>query len=162
MAHLGLAYRIADQKWIAGHDSGDVRQEACLGLLEAARCFEEEGPASFATFARQVIERRLADRMKHVSRASRWCGQMPLSLDETIEVDDLEASNLHDLVPSDVDVVRQAEARAEVRRLSAAMAALTATERDALHMVTNGIPYRSHKRTDNAIQRARRKLREAA
>lgn len=160
--NIGLAYKIADQRWIAHHDRGDVRQEACLALIEAARCFRSDGSASFTTFATQVIERRLRDRMKFMARQMRWDGLGPMSFDARLDTDDGEASTLHDLVPSSVDVVRNVEIREEFRRLSRAMASLTGAERDALAVVASGVNYHGNKHVDNASQRAKRKLREAA
>src|SRR5262245_56716415 len=136
----GLARSIAHQYFIPGADRDDVQQEALIGLWEAARLWDKERGASFATFASLVIHRRLhtclkaANRRKHrfLTDASR-----------------------------DLDLGTVEEPGGQLALILEALPSLSELERQSLADSLNGVPIRS-KRYDNALQRARRKLRKVA
>jgi RNA polymerase sigma factor (sigma-70 family) len=58
--HRPLAYGIARDYFLPGAERQDVEQEALVGLWIAAKEWDRAKGASFRTFARVVIERRLA------------------------------------------------------------------------------------------------------
>lgn len=65
--HRGIAIGIANEYRIPGMDPDDVRQEALIGLWEAARAYDPSvGP--FAAFARTVVTRRCVDLLRASGR----------------------------------------------------------------------------------------------
>lgn len=64
--------------------------------------------------------------------------------------------------PSALDTERVVVARETLARMVAAVAGLSPLEREALARVANGDPYSGEKSIDNALVRARHKLRKAA
>ena len=160
----GFVTREARRVYVRGAECDDVRQEALLALYEAVRAWDPQRQP-FVPFARFVIRRRLATMIKSALRrkhqplntALRW-EQLVADGDDEFTLGDAAWSR--DLGPHE-----RLEQREELRRLTAAASRLTELERHALGGRLSGIPYDAlgeHKTIDNAIQRARRRLREAA
>jgi RNA polymerase sporulation-specific sigma factor len=155
-----FALSVARDYFLPGASADDVRQEALIGLLSGLRSFDPELGA-LQSFLHLAITRRLqqevtaANRLKH----------RPLNeaLGGTVALEDGEAE-MFDMAPSlAASVEEQFEQRERVRAIVAAARTLTPVEREGLALVVNGGEY-AHlpKRVDNAIARARQKLRAAA
>jgi hypothetical protein len=114
----------------------DVEQEARFALLEA------DVPAGAFHFAKVVVHRHLIEQVRR----------------ETLRRPKF-AAELEDVVATSADVVDIVEARERLR--SIARVYLSELEREAVRRVVTGKGC-SDKRFDNALQRARRKLRAAA
>lgn len=145
--------------FIAGASDEDVRQECLIGLLIGIRTFDR-AKGKFGTFAWMCVRRHLMDCVTAATRVK----QQPLNEAKREAVDeDGKVVSILDLLPDRAPSAHeQLEARERLCRIVAAVPTLSPTEASGLALVLNGIPYYSHKPTDNAIQRARRKLREAA
>jgi len=156
-----LADQIARRFYLPGADADDVRQEAMIGLWLAARAFDGRG--DFRSFAALVIRRRLITALK----TARGGGRMLLTgalreipdphdrrrLAPSAEVLEDPAGDAHDRV---VEIER---VRAVVRAFHEELSPL---EREAVRRYTRGEPYSGDKVIDNALTRARVKLRRAA
>lgn len=139
--HRPIAYAIARDYFIPGADRDDVRQEALIGLWIAARAYKKEkGP--FPAFARVVVQRHLKDRVKAANRPK---ARLLTDADRTAEIADRTAD----------------ETDTQLSLLVDALPTLSELERRALAASLNGQPITS-KQQDNALQRARTKLRRAA
>lgn len=162
------AERIAARFFFAGGDRDDVRQEALFGILRAIRNFRVDGGSTFSAFVEMCVRRWLATCVVDSMREKRRV------LTNSVRTGRDEAGRVVAVVDvlSDpcADVGRVAEGRAELSRIVELLPTLTTTERRALLGVTNGFSYAEleasfglgFKTADNAVQRARRKLREAA
>ncbi|HMA26057.1 MAG: sigma-70 family RNA polymerase sigma factor [Solirubrobacterales bacterium] len=138
-----LAEAIAADFFFPGADRDDVKQEAMVALLEAARSYDpSRGP--FKVLARIVVKRRLRDALK-AARARKH---------ELLSA----ASPLDGTQRAPADVVDLVALRLEVQRIVRASHALSPLEREALGMSLRGEPYYRDKRLDNAAQRARKRL----
>lgn len=130
--HLPIALGIARDYFIPGADREDVRQEARIALWEACRCYDRS-KGTFPAFARLVVKRRLADRVKVARR--------------------------HYHPPAElVDVVPAPELAPSLEPLLAGVRQLSLFEQQAVRDIVNDEPLRS-KRDDNLRYTARRKLR---
>lgn len=159
LEHRAMAYAIASDFYIPGATYEDVRQEALIGLLQAVRQHNPElGPLK--PFASKVIHRRLMDA---VTAARRGKQRLLTESARTGMNDDHELVPVLDVLPdldSDpVDVIGKAD---DFRRLRLAVRCLSPLERTSLGRLLNGVEYVGEKSIDNALQRARRKLRAAA
>lgn len=141
----GLARSIAREFYLPGSEAQDVEQEAMIGLWIAARGWDREREASFPTFARQVIRRRLITLLR-----TAMLGEHALLTDASR--DDIELADGPDLE-------RIVVARETLGRLRLAVTSLTPLERLALGQAINGYP--QSKQQSNAAWRARRHLRQA-
>lgn len=157
--HRSLPALVGRDYFIAGSDTDDVEQEAFIALWEAARSFRPELGVPFEAFARDVIRRRLADAITRAERLK----HRPLSyaLRSTTGEDggpidpiDLVSSR----APSTEDRVIELE---ELREIVARILGLTTLERRSIVRAINGLGP-ADKADDNALWRARRKLRSAA
>lgn len=159
---------IARRFFFAGADTDDVRQEALFGILRAIRSFRPDGGASFKSFVIMCVRRWLVTCTYDHGRGKRRV------LSESVRSgrdEDGRVVAIADLLPDPcADVARVAEGRAELARIVEALPALTLAEEQALLAVANGHSYAEieasfglgFKTVDNAVQRARRKLRSAA
>lgn len=148
--HRPIALAIAREWHIPGGNDDDVRQEALIALWEAARNHDpDRGP--FPPHARAVIRSRLRDKL----RDSRRHQQLVL----TEAVRDWDA-------PTNADTHQRLEERDHVRHLTQRITQLPLFERKCLiGVVFEGRTYKqlgNRKQVDNALQNARRKLRQAA
>lgn len=145
--------------FIPGASEDDARQECLIGLLIGIRSFDPS-KGKFKSFVWMCVRRHL---ITCVTLATR---EKALPLNEAVRHttdDDGNVVSIAEFLPDRSPSAQQlAEDRERLGRIVAAVPSLSPTEASALALVLNGIPYFSHKPTDNAIQRARRKLREAA
>lgn len=156
--HRAVALSVAAEFHVPGSERQDVEQEALIGLWMAARAWTPGGGASFPTFARLVVRRRLATFLQAALRGKQ--GPLNDSLRLTVREDSGEVAIVDTLAggrdPCEVVVLRET-----LERLAAALASLTELERAALAVVVEDGRYAHDKRLDNAVFRARHKLRTA-
>lgn len=144
-------------------DAEDYAQEGMLALLAAASSYDGSRAAGFRTYAVVCIRNRMRNisRMEHaVSRAS---GELP-----NVSLDDPENS-MAEMLTDAADTPEQAfYEKTRISELYARLAdVLTKQEREIFWLTVSGLSYEqiaqklsvSVKSVDNAIQRARRKLR---
>jgi RNA polymerase sporulation-specific sigma factor len=160
----GFVTREARRVYVRGTDRDDVRQEALLALYAAVRAWDPQ-QQPFVPFARFVIRRQLATMIKTALRRK----QQPLNTAlrfEALVADGGYELTLGDITPSlEPGPHERLEQREKLQRLTAAASRLSDLERHALGGRLSGVPYDAlgrHKAIDNAIQRARRRLCEAA
>lgn len=139
-------------------DAEDVAQEGLLGLLSAVRTFRPDGGASFRTYAAVCVRNRL------LSALRRTAGQADESLDAT-EDDGVQPLHAPAVVDPESLVLERESAE---RLLSHLRDHLTPREYTVLLRYMDGYSYAeiaaelhmSAKAVDNALWRARRKVRE--
>lgn len=135
LRHRGIALGEARDWTIPGLWPDDVRQEALVALWEATGCHDRErGP--FPAFARLVVKRHLRDLLQAARRQKRTA-----TFDR-----DADPADVRDRIASRLEL------------LDLARAPLSDAERQAVADHLGGLPARSSKQHDNALQRARRKL----
>lgn len=136
--HRPVAHGIARDYRVPGLDADDVAQEALVALWEATGAFDpRRGP--FPPFARLVVNRHLRDLLQAATREKR-----------AVPAGRVDA----ELAP--------APEQLSLAPLLEAHRALSDRERAAVRAHLNGLPTRSSKAHENALMRARRKLRAAA
>ena len=165
MKHSALAYAVAAEFYLPGAERQDVEQEALIGLWYAALEWKRDRGASFPTFARLVIRRRLVTVLRAALRRRHEPLNDAFSL--TARADNVTAQADNDDIaiidtlaggrdPYEVVVLREA-----FERLAAAVASLSELERTALAVTVTDAGYTHDKQLDNAVFRARHKLRTA-
>lgn len=141
-----------------GLEVDDLVQECALGLLDAVSGYRPEGSASFRTYAGVCIDNRLRSAFR---RAGRMKNRI---VSESVELtEDYSAAATDD--PEKLMLAR--ESAAEIRRFITEL--LTPTEYNVLMLNLSGKTYAetarqcgmSAKAVDNALQRVRRKLKDA-
>jgi RNA polymerase sigma factor (sigma-70 family) len=168
--HTGLAYGIADDFYLPGSDRDDTRQEALLGLVAAIRGYRPER-GHFPLFARLLINRRLITVLKQ-SQALKHRPVTESARHARNEFGDLVP--IVDLLPArQPSPHEQIVLRAELSAVVGVVKHLSPLERRALVGFANGasyadiearhgrLPGEKPKWVDNAVQRARRKVRTA-
>ena len=149
--------KLAGTKY-SGTDVYDLMQECSLGLLDAARDYDPGKGASFATFASTCVGNRICDALRSASARK----NSPLkSIDE---ISEKETSKLTDPMPGPESRFIVEESVGELT--SRITQRLTSVENAVFFDYFNGFSYGqisvrqgiSVKAVDNALQRARRKL----
>lgn len=153
--------------FLVGGDSEDLIQEGMLGLISAIREFNPEREATFRTFAKLCIRRRIISAVKSAA-----CGKhVPLnhcvSLDPSLFLADRDLAPFGTVYhrqgnPEDVFISEESldALRAAIQKR------LTGLEAQVLVRYLDGLSYseiaeevqRSTKSVDNAVQRIRRKV----
>lgn len=156
--HQKLAEQMAADWYLPGADRDDVVQELRIGLWEATGAWNTAYGVPFPQFAREVMQRRMADA---VAKANRLKHQMLTNAhrrgpkreeDDSVDVLDFIASR--ELSPD--EFVTQLD---ELRGVIGAILGMTTLQRRAIIRVINGLGCTS-KQDDNALQTARRRLRK--
>jgi len=151
-----LALHIARGYFFVGADDEDVRQEAMIGLLFGLREYEGQGEPS-AAFIGLVVTRWLQTQVRHANRLKH--GPLSNSRREDSHFEgEIFRLEFPDIAADPALIV---EAREELRTMLDSFIEMSEFERESLVSTINGIPYRGNKPVDNAIQRARKKLRAA-
>lgn len=163
-----LAYSIANEYYAQGGDRDDLDQEAMFGLSKAVKDYRPGG-APFSAFAAMCIRRQVITAVKTASRHK----HSPLNLAVSMEapLGDEDGGTVADLLGCDDDPVERIALRDEFADLMERVDALSDLERAAVTGVV--IEDRSYdevadrlgcdpKAVDNAVQRARRSLRQPA
>lgn len=154
---------------IAGLDEDDVEQEALIALMEAHVNYDPERAVPFHLFADKVIRLRLCDIETKANRQK----HRPLNTAiVVVKGPDGQDIPMLELLPHRVPTPhRIAIGRETLHELADAIEhQLTPAERLAIRGVLNGVEYRDlaasfeagERGVDNAVQRARRKLRVVA
>lgn len=151
LQYLSYKYRSAQ------FESDDLVQEGLLALLSAVRAYREDQGVSFRTYAHTCIRNRMISALRH-------SGADTEPLPKTDEPYDLTESQQND--PA-VMLVRSEELQQMRSRLRGL---LTPVEYPVLMLYLGGYSYReiarrlsiTTKAVDNALQRLRRKLANAA
>jgi len=157
---LELADRMARGWYLPGADADDVRQLARIAAWESTRCYRPELGVPAIAFAQLVIGRRLREAVTCARRRKHG----PLTDAVRVAIDhDGDQVVVLELIPSPAaDVSELVEQREELEQLAAGLGRLTELERTTLVDVANGrTTATASKSVDNALQRARRKLRAA-
>lgn len=146
-----------------GLDAEDFLQEGLMALYRAAVSFDEDAGASFKTYASTCMENAMVDAVRRFVKSS---GKGSLSLDQ------MEEGALHEKALRDPDIPLE-DAYAVRERLQAMVhrveTVLSDFERQVLALRLRGYSYGqaseklgvSPKSVDNAMQRIKRKLRQA-
>lgn len=161
--HTALAWKIAHRYYAGGHEREDLVQEALAGLVFADRDYRPELGA-FRTFAALCMERQVQNAVK-ASLTGRH--RVLTNAGRVGRDDDGDELPILDLVADPrADVPTLAGQRHTLAVLARTIGTLTPAERRAVVGLANGLTYAQiggrKKQVDNAVQRARRKLREAA
>ena len=147
---------------ISGTESDDLRQEAYLGLMGAIRSYDPEKNTSFAAYAALCVGNSIKNLFAAATtRKAQWYRQ-------AVSLDALDPGSLrveHDRDPECIYLVK--EACGTLQRLMEEH--LSELEKDVLLSYLSGRDYSdiaarlhsSPKSVDNALQRARRKLKAA-
>lgn len=163
--HSDIAYAIARTFFFAGADAEDVEQEALVGLLYGIRMYDPGHGSSLRSFLGLTVRAWLIAKMKQANKMR----AVPLNdaLRETRN-DDGDVVPIVDSLPGGSDPHTSLVWREELARLARGMASLSPLERRWMVHVVNGGEYAQKvgmprdKRAENAVDRARKKLREAA
>ena len=156
---VGMAYDAA----ASAADVEDYAQEGMLGLLAAVTAYSQERRAGFRTFATVCIRNRMRNFSKKEQTDKRKTAILPdVSLDDP---DNSVAETLADLADTPEQIVLEKEQTSELYAQIADV--LSKQEREIFWLSVSGLSYDeiaerlqiSAKSVDNAIQRARRKLR---
>lgn len=141
---------------IPGADREDLRQEACMGLLNAIRTYDPAKNTCFEAYASRCVGNRvknlLAAASTHKARAR----------NHTLSIDDLREMEGHGDNPE--TILLDKEALARLREVIDT--ALSPLEKDVLFAYLGGHSYQEtalmlgspQKSVDKALQRVRRKL----
>jgi RNA polymerase sporulation-specific sigma factor len=157
-----IAYGIARDFYIPGADRDDVTQEALIALWVAARDYQpESGP--FRSFAALVIKRRLGSCVK---MAQTYKHAALSTAVRTILSEDGDRQEIAGLLPYLHQVTDVVEDRERLALIIAAIKSdLTEFERECIVGIASGKGYLElgpYKKVDNALFRARRKLKLAS
>jgi RNA polymerase sporulation-specific sigma factor len=156
--YQGLLDAQGSRFFLPGGDQDDVAQEARIGFMKAVRFYRAGRGSSFRTFARLCVSRQLASAVTVARRAK----HQPLNESARGERAERTPAALPDreepldqLVARDRlgDLIRQAGEFSELERRVLAHALAGWSSGEAARRL--GLPRRS---TDNALQRAKRKL----
>lgn len=153
-----LAIVMAQDYHLPGADSDDVRQELRIALWEATGNWNLGRGVPFESFARGVMHRRMADAL---TRANRLKHQM-LTYARRTERQDGERIDILDFVTSRaLEPPEMLEQLDDLRGLVGKILSLSPMEREAITKFIAGYPG-FDKQEENALTRARRKLRAEA
>ena len=153
--------------FLAGAYSEDLIQEGMIGLLSAIRSFNPDGGASFKTYSRLCIRRRLITAVRSVSYSKNVSLDDCLSLESPL-FDETQPEMAYGLR---IDSPRRPEElvidkESTQKFYQSVSDTLSKFEQHVLRCYLSGMSYReiaeatgkTEKAADNAIQRIRRKL----
>lgn len=144
---------------ICGVDTDDIKQEAYMGLFNAIRSFKSDKCTSFYTYANHCIANKLKNLFASASTNKANLNNNVVSFNE-IDIDTLYNKN-----PNNPELIFiQNEGYQSLLKLIQSV--LSDTERKVMLLYLSGFDYNyiasklnsSQKSVDNALQRARRKL----
>ena len=158
-----LVVSIANSYAMNTADAEDYVQEGMFGLLAAVAAYSQERAAGFRTFAGTCIRNRMRNLFRRENADQRKSSILPdVSLDDP---ENRVAEMLADQAETPEEIVLEKERVSALNRRIAEV--LSGQEREIFLMSVSGFSYDeiasrlqiSAKSVDNAIQRARRKLR---
>ncbi len=158
--YLGTIGYIARRYSAEGYEQKDFVQEGLLGLLHSCRTFNPDAAASFKSYMSIVIERRFISIIRR-SNARRSIPQSSL-----VQIDAL-SDEVEDTAPNPEELLMCSEHLNNT--LCRLKSVLSKTEYDIIMLYGSGLSYKeiakklciSEKSVDNALQRARRKIKSA-
>ncbi len=159
MRYLSTINFIAHKYSAEGYEQQDFVQEGLLALLYACRTFDENSSSGFKNYMSVVVERRF------ISIIRRNSAQKAVPKSALVQLDDV-SETLEDLSHTPEDFLLCKEHLDAV--LNNLRNVLSKTEYDVVMLYGNGLSYKeiskrlsiSEKSADNALQRARRKIRD--
>jgi RNA polymerase sporulation-specific sigma factor len=160
-----MLVRIAGDFYAPGSEREDIEQEAAIGFLRGLRTFRpEEARGDFRAFAAMCVRRWL---IQVCLRRERTLGKQLLDRAErVIRSDDGEFFLAAEQIPDPRgDVPGWVLAREECRRFRATLPSMPLLERRSIVGSMLGLSYDEigpRKQVDNALQRAKLRLRAAA
>lgn len=135
-------------------DRDDLRQEGLMGLLNAVAGYDTGRGAKFSTFAEVCINNRMRSFCTKTRKVCSPCDELDEIAEENLSVPE---------TPETILISKEffSELRYAVENI------LSETERQVFELVIRGVSYKetaeklgiSEKSADNAVQRARRKIR---
>ena len=156
--------------FLIGGDYEDLIQEGTIGLFKAIRDYNPAKNTSFTTFAELCIRRQLYTAIKSANRKKHLLLNDSLSLDFPVEENDNK--NLSDIyadqsIMSPDEIMESEEKLNEINKIIDTM--LSPLEKTVIEMYLDGKNYREiakiinkeDKSVDNALNRAKNKLRNA-
>lgn len=156
--------------FLIGGDYEDLIQEGTIGLFKAIRDYNPAKNTSFTTFAELCIRRQLYTAIKSANRKKHLLLNDSLSLDFPVEENDNK--NLSDIyadqsIMSPDEIMESEEKLNEINKIIDTM--LSPLEKTVIEMYLDGKNYReiakiinkADKSVDNALNRAKNKLRNA-
>lgn len=153
---------ICRARFLIGGDEDDLIQEGMIGLYKAVRDYDPSKEASFRTFAGLCIQRQVLNAIEASQR------EKNRPLNDSVSLSDEEwDEQMHSERVSPEDIVLDQEAAGETRRRI--FESLSPLEQKVLRLYLRGMNYRDiaaelgrePKTIDNALQRIRRKVRQA-
>ena len=172
--YKNLVRKKAQSMHILGADRDDLIQEGMIGLFKAIRDYDCGRNASFYTFADLCISRQMYSAVEASLRKKHIPLNSYISLYTRIDEDDTSSNvTLENALTSDKELnpEQQLIDRENVRLLEEAIEKdLSAVERRVLGLYLTGMSYtqiakvlnKDEKSTDNALHRAKSKLRKYA
>lgn len=156
--------------FLIGGDYEDLIQEGTIGLFKAIRDYNPAKNTSFSTFAELCIRRQLYTAIKSANRKKHLLLNDSLSLD--FQVEENANKNLSDIyadqsIMSPDEIMESEEKLNEINKIIDTM--LSPLEKTVIEMYLDGKNYREiakiinkeDKSVDNALNRAKNKLRNA-
>ena len=164
---------LAGSMYIIGGETEDLIQEGMIGLFEAVRDYDSGRDASFRTFARLCVSRKMYSAIKLSGRKK----HMPLNTYISIYNEDDRresegsAVSLQDVLPAGSDTEPESIILNQEKALEISEAIerdLSPLEKSVMDLFMTGMGYteiarvlgRDEKSTDNALQRIRGKLKK--
>ena len=150
-----------------GLDQEDLIQEATLGLLSAAESYDSEAGASFQTFVNICMDRRLLTACRSAARQKHIPLNQYVSLNDEMESKHMENPLTSiDWMDPEALVISREDMKSIKRHIEQTLSGL---EFKVLALYLSGRTYEeiaerleiSHKTEDNALQRARKKLKNS-
>ena len=157
--YKGLVRRKARGMFLLGGDKEDLLQEGMIALFTAIREYEPGKAASFSTFAELLVERKLYSAIRSGQRKKHTPLNLSVSIDEAEETPDLGLDPESLMIAEEnrealEDYIDKNLSPLEKEVFSLSMTGLS-TSRIAKLLGKEA------KSTDNALQRARGKLKKA-
>ncbi len=166
--YRGLVEGKARTYYLIGGDHEDVVQEGMIGLYKAIRDFSDLSRSAFRSFAELCVTRQIITAVKTATRHKHQVFNQCVSLETGAENGDLEERLIDPRSPDPEEV---AVARSYCREiLGRVQVVLSDFEAQVLAVYLQGISYKGMarrlgcrvKQIDNALQRSKKKLAEAA
>ncbi|MBQ7464127.1 MAG: sigma-70 family RNA polymerase sigma factor [Lachnospiraceae bacterium] len=169
-----MVRNLAGSMYIIGGETEDLIQEGMIGLFEAVRDYDSGRDASFRTFAKLCVSRKMYSAIKLSGRKK----HMPLNTYISIYNDGENREDggnagvsLQDILPADSDTEPESIILGQEKALEISEAIeneLSAFEKSVMDLYMTGMGYaeiarvlgRDEKSTDNALQRIRGKLKK--
>lgn len=163
---------LSETLYIAGADEEDVKQEGRLGLHKAMMSFSADVGTKFSTFANLCIRSQVYSAIKTANRQKKQPLNQAKSMDEPLYTQTSTERTLQDILPGDKNnnpeyMWLKKEAIEAIWNNASTI--LSKLELQVLEMHIQGCDYqeianrigRTEKAVDNALQRAKSKLKKA-